>query len=102
MSDRREFLKMIVATAAVMPVQPTLGAQGSPKPAAGTIHKSTLISMLPRGLSYSERFTLAREAGFEAIEMQTISKDDEAASRASVKRSEYDRPLGSIEISVDL
>ena len=35
--------------------------------------------MLPRQLSYADRFAMAREAGFEAIEMQTITKDDEAA-----------------------
>jgi L-ribulose-5-phosphate 3-epimerase len=79
MSDRREFLKMIAAAAAVIPVQSTLGAQTSQKPATSTIRKSTLISMLPRGMSYAERFALAREVGFEAIEMQTITKDEEAA-----------------------
>jgi L-ribulose-5-phosphate 3-epimerase len=79
MSDRREFLKMIAAAAAVMPVQSTLGAQTSQKPATSAIRKSTLISMLPKGMSYAERFALAREVGFEAIEMQTITKDEEAA-----------------------
>ena len=28
--------------------------------------------MLPRDLSYAERFAMARRAGFEAVEMQTI------------------------------
>jgi len=82
MSDRREFLKTIAAAAAVLPVQSALGAQtapAAPKPASSTIHKSTLISMLPRSMSYAERFALAREVGFEAIEMQTIAKADEAA-----------------------
>lgn len=82
MSDRREFLKTIAAAAAVLPVQSALGAQTAPaqKPAASsTIHKSTLISMLPKSMSYAERFALAREVGFEAIEMQTITKPEEAA-----------------------
>jgi len=81
MSDRREFLKTIAAAAALMPVQSTLGAQAQPaqKPASSTIRKSTLISMLPRTMSYAERFALAREVGFEAVEMQTITKDEEAA-----------------------
>ena len=35
--------------------------------------------MLPKELSYADRFALARESGFEAVEMQTITKDDEAA-----------------------
>ncbi len=81
MSDRREFLKSIAAAAAVLPIQSALGAQGAPtqKSSPSTIHKSTLISMLPKSLSYAERFALARDAGFEAIEMQTITKPEEAA-----------------------
>ncbi len=81
MSDRREFLKTIAAAAAVMPLRPVAAAQAqaAQKPASSTIHKSTLISMLPRGMTYADRFALAREAGFEAIEMQTITKDEEAA-----------------------
>jgi hexulose-6-phosphate isomerase len=81
MSDRRAFLKSIAATAVLGAVRPTLGAQSSPgqKSTSTTIHKSTLISMLPRELSYADRFAMARDAGFEAVEMQTITKDDEAA-----------------------
>jgi len=81
MSDRRTFLKSIATTAIVGAVRPAFGAQSAAgqKPASTTIHKSTLISMLPRELSYAGRFALARDAGFEAIEMQTLAKDDEAA-----------------------
>ena len=35
--------------------------------------------MLPKELSYAERFALARAAGFDGIEMQTIANRDEAA-----------------------
>jgi L-ribulose-5-phosphate 3-epimerase len=35
--------------------------------------------MLPRTLSYAERFALAKDVGFEGIEMQTIVKPEEAA-----------------------
>jgi hexulose-6-phosphate isomerase len=81
MSDRRAFLKSIAAAAVAGAVRPAEGAQSSPaqKSAATTIRKSTLISMLPRQLSYADRFAMARDAGFEAIEMETITKDDEAA-----------------------
>ncbi|HEU4939883.1 MAG TPA: sugar phosphate isomerase/epimerase family protein [Vicinamibacterales bacterium] len=81
MSDRRAFLKSIAAAAVAGAVRPAEGAQSSPaqKSAATTIRKSSLISMLPRQLSYADRFAMAREAGFEAIEMETITKDDEAA-----------------------
>jgi L-ribulose-5-phosphate 3-epimerase len=47
------------------------------EPVAG--RKAVLISMLAKGASYQERFTLARQAGFDAIEMQTVSVADEAA-----------------------
>jgi len=81
MSDRRAFLKSIAAVTVAGAVRPAFQAQSSTgqKPASTTIHKSTLISMLPRQLSYADRFALARDAGFEAVEMQTITKDDEAA-----------------------
>jgi L-ribulose-5-phosphate 3-epimerase len=82
MQDRRAFLKLLAAAAgtavhardALAAQNPTPGA-----PAASSIKKAVLISMLPKDRPYAERFTMAREAGFEAIEMQTISKQDEAA-----------------------
>ena len=80
MADRRTFLKSIAAAAVAGAVRPASAAQSGPaKAGATTIHKSTLISMLPKELSYADRFALARESGFEAVEMQTIGKDDEAA-----------------------
>jgi L-ribulose-5-phosphate 3-epimerase len=81
MSDRRAFLKSIAAATVAGAARSAFGAQSTAgqKPASPTIHKSTLISMLPRELSYADRFALARDAGFEAIEMQTLAKDDEAA-----------------------
>jgi L-ribulose-5-phosphate 3-epimerase len=86
MENRRDFLKTLTAAVAMAPVG--LGAQQKPAPAAGgspspanpaTIRKSTLISMLPRDKSYAERFAIGKEAGFEAVEMQTITADAEAA-----------------------
>ena len=35
--------------------------------------------MLPKEGSYAERFAIGREAGFEAIEMRTITREEEAA-----------------------
>jgi len=81
MLDRRTFLKTLAATAAVSPAA-RVARQSAPAPAAQfstKIHKSILISMLPKDKPYAERFALAREAGFEAIEMQTIDKAEEAA-----------------------
>ncbi len=80
MSDRRTFLKLLAAGWVAGQASPAFAGQAaSPavRPSTG-IRKSTLISMLPRELSYADRFALARDAGFEAIEMQTISKEEEA------------------------
>lgn len=43
------------------------------------IRKAVLISMLPERPTYRERFSIAREAGFESIEMRTIGRAEEAA-----------------------
>src|SRR5262245_56763722 len=76
MHDRRDFLKLLAAAAAI---PATSGEARQSTPARGTIRKSTLINMLPKERSYAERFAMAKTAGFEAIEMQTIAATDEAA-----------------------
>jgi L-ribulose-5-phosphate 3-epimerase len=82
MKDRRTFLKVLVAAAGAAQVD--LGyahqtARVTRPGASGTLRKSILISMLPKDRTYAERFAIARAAGFEAIEMQTMPRDDEAA-----------------------
>ena len=58
-------------------------------PAAGKlpIKKAVLLSMLPRSLSFQERFQLARDAGFEEIECPTTPDwgDAERIKQASQK-----------------
>jgi L-ribulose-5-phosphate 3-epimerase len=80
--DRRTFLKLLIAALGTAARANAAELEQSP-PAAATratgIRKSTLISMLPRDRSYAERFAMAREAGFEAIEMRTVTPQDEAA-----------------------
>ena len=82
MNDRRSFLKLLAAAAAASAHRPSARAQ-QPAPqsprAAPAIRKSTLNSMLPRNLPYAERFTIARDAGFEAIEMGTVNEPERAA-----------------------
>ena len=68
--DRRAFLQSCAAAALLPPLQP-------PPPAPR--RKAVLVSMLPAQLPYAERFGIARAAGFEAVEMQTIAREDEAA-----------------------
>ena len=78
MRDRRQFLKLLAAGAAVT-ARPhgLIAAQAPPAPPQRpltTLRKSTLISMLPKEGSYAERFAIGREVGFEAIEMRTITR----------------------------
>lgn len=81
MDNRRTFLKSLAGLAAAAGVSRNVAAmsQTPPTSASTGIRKSTLISMLPRELSYEARFALARDAGFEGIEMRTVVKDEEAA-----------------------
>ena len=70
MIDRRTFLQSVAAGVVLTSVRPA--GQALPR-------KAVLISMLPKDLPYLQRFQIARAAGFEAIEMQTIASKDEAA-----------------------
>jgi hexulose-6-phosphate isomerase len=86
MKDRRSFLKVLAATVAAgsqirtaLAQAPALSQAPAQPQARGTMRKSTLISMLPKEGSYAERFALARAAGFEAIEMRTVTAEAEAA-----------------------
>lgn len=54
-----------------------LGA-GAAAPARLPIRKAVYIGMLPKSLSYADRFSLARDAGFEAIECATVNDPKEA------------------------
>jgi len=55
-------------------------ATGSSAAAAARlpIRKAVLISMLPKELSYADRFKLAAETGFAAMECQTVTDEKEA------------------------
>ena len=85
MNNRRTFLKLVAAAlaAAAPAARAHAGTAGAkrpqPSPASSTIKKSVLINMLPKELSYAAKFALAREVGFEGIEMQTIARPEEAA-----------------------
>src|SRR4029450_12972017 len=68
--NRRTFLQSVAAGVVLTSVRPA--GQASPR-------KAVLISMLPKELPYAQRFKIARDAGFDAIEMQTIASKDEAA-----------------------
>ena len=62
---RRSFLEGAASVTAAAFAPRTAFAAGSPK-------KAVLISMLPKELSYHDRFKLALNAGFAGIEMRTV------------------------------
>jgi hexulose-6-phosphate isomerase len=71
--DRRAFLESATALAAVAALRPRAAA------AAGGMKKAVYISMLPKELPYPERFQLAKDVGFEGIEIGTITDPAVAA-----------------------
>jgi hexulose-6-phosphate isomerase len=73
MTSRRSFL----AAAAGGVGLPLPGAAQSPE---NLLHKAVLITMLPQELSYLERFQLAVETGFRAMEVRTVEEEGEAAA----------------------
>lgn len=85
MSHRRDFLKMS-AVGAVGSFLPA-GRNSSSLFSAGPLKKAVLISMLPKQMSYLDRFKLAVNCGFEGVEAQTITdpKEAEEIKEASIK-----------------
>jgi len=65
--DRRSFLESATAVAAVAALRP------QPAAAAGQIKKALYVSMLPEKLGYRERFQMALDAGFQGVEVGTIT-----------------------------
>ncbi len=59
--------RLFLAGSSLAALSPLGAAQRLP------IRKAVLISMLPRELSYRDRFQLGRDSGFEEIECQTVA-----------------------------
>ncbi|MGH9840917.1 MAG: sugar phosphate isomerase/epimerase family protein [Blastocatellia bacterium] len=73
--------------ATALSYSPSLGVSAREDNSNGQLKKAVLISMLPKQMSYLDRFKLAVECGFEGIEAQTIIDPKEAGEikEASVK-----------------
>src|SRR5271157_4850203 len=113
--SRLDFLKASVAAGAATWVGTSSGPAtplASPMPGTSHMKKALQISMLPKQLSYAERFKLLREVGFEAVEAQTVSDEREAqeikkaADDAKVRihsvmnMAHWDYPLSSSDPAV--
>jgi len=86
MISRREFARRTALglTAAALPTLPTMAIPTGQKSA---LKKGLIINMLPKDLSYVDRFKLAIDCGFEGVEANTIydPKEAEAIKEASMK-----------------
>ncbi len=92
-SSRRSFLKhagaVSAAAAAATTLLPTSAASAAPAAVApgGAPKKAVLIGMLPKDLPYPERFALAREVGFEGMEVNTVDNPADAEAMAKAAQS---------------
>jgi L-ribulose-5-phosphate 3-epimerase len=82
-STRRDFLKIATAAAAgaafeAAPSTPAAAQAplGGEKPLP--VRKGVLLGMLPKHLSYADRFKMAREVGFEVVQAPTTPDEHEA------------------------
>ena len=116
-SSRRSFLMQAGVAAAAASASSAFGPIGEAAAAplaapGGSPKKAVLIGMLPKALPYQERFALAREVGFQGMEVNTIDDPkvaEEIAKAAqaaklpihSVMNSEHWRsPLSSADAAV--
>jgi hexulose-6-phosphate isomerase len=76
--NRRAFLESLAACAALNRLSLS---------DADAKRKAVLITMLPADVSYETRFSLARDAGFDAVEMQTVTNAEEASAIRDASRS---------------
>ncbi|HEX5483696.1 MAG TPA: sugar phosphate isomerase/epimerase family protein [Terriglobia bacterium] len=85
-SSRREFLKnsaealgaLACSCGSAQTAEPAKPAAQSSGSLAGRVHKAVQLRMLPKNLSYPERFKLARDAGFEYVEGYMVTDPAEA------------------------
>src|SRR5262245_50647163 len=80
MNNRRDFLKASAmgAAATLLPQNDLIGSPGPASAQEGRLRKGVLITMLPKQMSYLDRFKLAVDVGFEGVEAQTVTDPKEA------------------------
>lgn len=83
--NRREFARLTAAGIAGTVISQSARAE------AGPLKKAVLITMLPKEMSYLDRFKLAVDVGFEGLEAQTVADPKvadeikEAAEKAKLR-----------------
>ncbi|MGE0132285.1 MAG: sugar phosphate isomerase/epimerase family protein [Blastocatellales bacterium] len=80
--NRRDFVRKsaLGASATILSQSGLLAPPAAANTIAGELKKAVLITMLPKQMSYLDRFKLAVDVGFEGIEAQTVT-DPKAADQ---------------------
>lgn len=118
-SSRRDFIKSTVggtaaASLAGMDATSAMAASSrtSASTASGRIKKALFVGMLPEKMSWNDRFKLAKDVGFEAVEAQTVKEPSEAeaikkaAEEAKIRihsvmnMDHWEYPLSSPDLAV--
>jgi len=117
-ASRRDFLKTSVAAACGAALGGGAAGPGGAVPASVAapsplrIKKGVLLGMLPKQLSYADRFKMARDVGFEAVQAYTTPDQHEAeeikkaADDAKIKIdsvmniAHWEYPLSSSDLAV--
>ena len=96
--SRRDFL-MVSAGGALASLGPAAASFAGPAPAAaptgGRIKKAVQIYMLPKNLSYADRFKLAGDVGFGGVEAQTM-EDPKVAEEIKKASEDAKVPIHSV------
>jgi hexulose-6-phosphate isomerase len=66
------------AAATFLPQKNVIGSPAPTSAQEGRLKKGVLITMLPKEMSYLDRFKLAVDVGFEGVEAQTVADPKEA------------------------
>lgn len=92
-SSRRQFLKSTAGAACSLPLAGSAfsaiaategvetGASGSPAPLS--LKKGVVLDMVPKTLSFADRFRMARDSGFEVVQAPTTPDQREAEEMKS-------------------
>ena len=113
-ATRREFLRASfgAACAASLAKGPASAAAATSSLAPLPIQKGVLLGMLPKNMSYADRFKLARDVGFDTIQAPTAPDQREAeeikkaSDRAGIRidsvmnMAHWDSPLSSRDPAV--
>jgi L-ribulose-5-phosphate 3-epimerase len=84
---RREVLKSTAAVPLAAWLDAVRDVEARQALAPVNIKRAVLVSMLPKELSWQDRFALARAVGFDGVEMQTVSDQIEAEAIAKASQA---------------